>query len=86
MPTSPDDAYRIAQHASSILSTIRAAHDVKALNSTYANWLDWARQEGVCSQIREHIASARSEEEGRLRRAEKQRQSSINSRIMGEGK
>jgi hypothetical protein len=86
MPTSPDDAYRISQHASAILSTIRAANDVKSLNSTYASWLDWARQEGVCSQIRDHIASARGEEEARLRRSEKDRQTSINNRIVGEGK
>lgn len=56
--STPDEALHIANHANMILGDMRRETSKDKLNATYGHWVRYAKDHGVCHQIKEHLHQA----------------------------
>ena len=59
--TGAEKAKMIAAQTVDTLATMRRERDANNLNIQFQAWMDWAKREGVCRQIKDHVIDAYAE-------------------------
>lgn len=85
MRTDAERAADVAARAAHTLRELRGLTTVDEISRAYAVWLDWARTNGVCQQIREHVSRVRADCERAVKADRAAVGAAMISRMIGEG-